>query len=155
MPTMTSLEMKMPALLSQPLKMLIDGEWVSSQSGARMDVINPSNGQVLVQESLGGAHEVDLAVQAARRAFESGPWSRMRPAERTRLLLKLAEALEHNVRLRTAELADGHLCVLRGDRRDLTGDRHPAQQDKRLQPQPVAAFGAEFGQICCVVHGFD
>ncbi len=93
---MTSLDMKMPALLSQPLRMLIDGEWVSSQSGARMDVINPSNGQVLVQESLGGAYEVDLAVQAARRAFESGPWSRMRPAERTRLLLKLAEALEHH-----------------------------------------------------------
>ncbi len=86
----------MPALLSQPLKMLIDGEWVSSQSGAHMDVINPSNGLVLVQESLGGAYEVDLAVQAARRAFESGPWSRMRPAERTRLLLKLAEALEQN-----------------------------------------------------------
>ena len=96
MPTMTSLDMKMPALLSQPLKMLIDGEWVSSQSGARMDVINPSNGQVLVQESLGGAYEVDLAVQAARRAFEFGPWSRMRPAERTRLLLKLADALEQN-----------------------------------------------------------
>lgn len=88
--------MTLPAVLSQPLKMLIDGQWVSSQSGACMDVINPSNGQVLVQESLGGAHEVDLAVQAARRAFESGPWSRMRPAERTRLLLKLAEALEHH-----------------------------------------------------------
>lgn len=93
---MTSLETTMPALLSQPLKMLIDGQWVSSQSGACMDVINPSNGQVLVQESLGGAHEVDLAVQAARRAFESGPWSRMRPAERTRLLLKLADAVEQN-----------------------------------------------------------
>jgi phenylacetaldehyde dehydrogenase len=93
---MTSLDMTMPALLSQPLKMLIDGKWVSSQSGACMDVINPSNGQVLVQESLGGAYEVDLAVQAARRAFESGPWSRMRPAERTRLLLKLADALEHH-----------------------------------------------------------
>ena len=37
----------------------------------------------------------------------------------------------------------------------LATDRHPAQQNKRLQPQPVAAFGAEFGQICCVVHGFD
>lgn len=93
---MNTTDMTLPALLSQPLKMLIDGQWVSSQSGACMDVINPSNGQVLVQESLGGAHEVDLAVQAARRAFESGPWSRMRPAERTRLLLKLADALEQH-----------------------------------------------------------
>lgn len=93
---MSSSDTTLPALLSQPLKMLIDGQWVGSQSGACMDVINPSNGQVLVQESLGGAHEVDLAVQAARRAFETGPWSRMRPAERTRLLLKLADALEHH-----------------------------------------------------------
>ena len=93
---MNTTDMTLPALLSQPLKMLIDGQWVSSQSGACMDVINPSNGQVLVQESLGGAHEVDLAVQAARRAFESGPWSRMRPAERTRLLLKLVDAVEQN-----------------------------------------------------------
>ena len=86
----------LPTLLSQPLKMLIDGKWLASHNGARMDVINPSNGQVLVQESLGGAYEVDLAVQAARRAFEFGPWSRMRPSERSRMLLKLADELEQN-----------------------------------------------------------
>lgn len=86
----------LPTLLSQPLKMLIDGKWLASQNGACMDVINPSNGQVLVQESLGGAYEVDLAVQAARRAFEFGPWSRMRPSERSRMLLKLADELEQN-----------------------------------------------------------
>ena len=86
----------LPALLSQPLKMLIDGKWLASQNGACMDVINPSNGQVLVQESLGGAYEVDLAVQAARRAFAFGPWSRMRPSERSRMLLKLADELEQN-----------------------------------------------------------
>lgn len=68
MSTMNSPEMTLPALLSQPLKMLIDGEWVTGHSGARMDVINPSNGQVLVQESLGGAREVDLAVQADRKS---------------------------------------------------------------------------------------
>ena len=86
----------LPTLLSQPLKMLIDGKWLASQNGACMDVINPSNGQVLVQESLGGAYEVDLAVQAARRAFEFGPWSRMRPSARSRMLLKLADELEQN-----------------------------------------------------------
>jgi phenylacetaldehyde dehydrogenase len=86
----------LPTLLSQPLKMLIDGKWLASQNGACMDVINPSNGQVLVQESLGGAYEVDLAVQAARRAFEFGPWFRMRPSERSRMLLKLADELEQN-----------------------------------------------------------
>jgi phenylacetaldehyde dehydrogenase len=93
---MTNAATALPSLLSQPLKMLIDGQWLASQSGACMDVINPSNGQVLVQESLGGAYEVDLAVQAARRAFEFGPWSRMRPAERSRMLLKLADELELN-----------------------------------------------------------
>ncbi|MDZ4237372.1 MAG: aldehyde dehydrogenase family protein [Hydrogenophaga sp.] len=84
----------MPTLLQQPLRLLIDGQWVGCASGASMDVINPSTGEVLAQEALGGAAEIDQAVQAARRALEAGPWARMRPAERTRLLLKLADALE-------------------------------------------------------------
>ena len=86
----------MPPLLQQPLRLLIDGQWVGCASGATMDVINPSTGEVLAQEALGGAAEIDQAVQAARRALEAGPWARMRPAERTRLLLRLADALEQH-----------------------------------------------------------
>jgi phenylacetaldehyde dehydrogenase len=84
----------LPDLLERPLRMLIDGQWVSASGAQQMEVINPSTGQVLARQELANAHDVDLAVQAARKAFEQGPWSRMRPAERTRLLLRLADLLE-------------------------------------------------------------
>lgn len=85
-----------PGLLSRPLRLLIDGQWVEARGTERFDVVNPSTGEKLADEGLAGAAEVDLAVQAARRAFEQGPWSRMRPADRTRLLLKLADLLEQH-----------------------------------------------------------
>lgn len=83
-------------LLDKPLRMLIDGEWVPGLAGNTLGLVNPSNGEVFAQEALGGAAEVDHAVQAARRAFDSGPWSRLRPSERARLLLKLADAVEQH-----------------------------------------------------------
>ena len=86
----------LPALLGQPLRLLIDGQWVASDGGRTLDVVNPSTGQVIAQEALGSALDIDRAVQAARRAFETGPWPRLRPADRTRLLLKLAESLEQH-----------------------------------------------------------
>ena len=52
----------MPPLLQQPLRLLIDGQWVGCASGARMDVINPSTGEVLAQEALGGAVDSDVEV---------------------------------------------------------------------------------------------
>ena len=85
-----------PALLSRPLRLLIDGQWVEASGAQRFDVINPSTGETLADEGLANAADVDLAVQAARRAFEQGPWGRMRPADRTRLLLKLADLLEQH-----------------------------------------------------------
>ncbi len=85
-----------PAILQQPLRMLVDGQWISARGDARMDVTDPSTGQTLASESLGGAHEIDLAVQAARRAFEGGAWPRLRPAERARLLRKLADLVERH-----------------------------------------------------------
>lgn len=91
---MTTTTPPLPDLLRQPLRMLIDGQWTPAESERTFDVINPSTSEVLAQESLGGAPEVHRAVQAARKAFESGAWPKMRPAERSRLLLKLADAVE-------------------------------------------------------------
>lgn len=85
-----------PALLAAPLRMLINGQWVSADSGRTQTVIDPATGQALAQEALGGASEIDRAVRAARAAFEAGPWPRMRPADRSRLLYRLAEALEQH-----------------------------------------------------------
>ncbi|MDO8457528.1 MAG: aldehyde dehydrogenase family protein [Burkholderiaceae bacterium] len=86
----------LPALLSHPLRLLIDGEWRDCQSGSRLDITNPSTGQVFAQAAAGDAADIDAAVRAARRAFDVGTWTGMRPADRARLLWKLAESIENH-----------------------------------------------------------
>ncbi|NEC84448.1 aldehyde dehydrogenase [Streptomyces sp. SID12501] len=62
--------------------------------GVTFAVVSPRDGQVLTEVADGGPAEVDAAVAAARRAFDTGPWPRLAPAERGRVLLRLAELLE-------------------------------------------------------------
>ncbi|MDX2527565.1 aldehyde dehydrogenase [Streptomyces europaeiscabiei] len=62
--------------------------------GASFAVVSPRDGQVLVEVPDARSAEVDLAVAAARRAFDSGPWPRLAPADRGRILLRVAELLE-------------------------------------------------------------
>jgi aldehyde dehydrogenase (NAD+) len=62
-------------------KLLIDGSWVEAKSGKTFDSINPSTGLVIGTVAEGDKEDVDLAVAAARRAFE-GPWSKFTPSRR-------------------------------------------------------------------------
>ncbi|WP_416979595.1 aldehyde dehydrogenase [Streptomyces sp. T028] len=62
--------------------------------GATFAAVSPRDGQVLTQVADGGTEEVDAAVAAARRAFDSGPWPRLAPADRGRILLRVADLLE-------------------------------------------------------------
>ncbi len=77
-------------------QMLIDGQWVPTASGATLNTVNPATEEVIAQFAAGSAQDVDRAVQAARRAFDSGPWSQLRPVDRQRLLLRLADLLEQH-----------------------------------------------------------
>ncbi len=72
-------------------KLLIDGKWVNAASGKTFDTINPATGEVIAHVAEADKADVDKAVEAARRAFEGGPWSQMSAAERGRLLNKLAD----------------------------------------------------------------
>jgi phenylacetaldehyde dehydrogenase len=83
------------SFLGSSRKMLIDGQWVDSQSGRTIDVLDPATGLKLVEVPAGDKADVDRAVAAARRAFE-GAWAAARPVLRERLLLKLADLLEAN-----------------------------------------------------------
>jgi betaine-aldehyde dehydrogenase len=76
--------------------MLINGEWVESASGERMDVISPADGSVLASVPKGGRKDVDAAVDAARDAFSKGVWSQKAPAERANILWKFAQLVEQN-----------------------------------------------------------
>ena len=79
-----------------PKTMLIGGRWTAAASGETFDVVDPSTGRFLSKVPQGGAEDVDLAVQAATRAFEAPSWSRMSPHDRARLLHRLGDVLEAN-----------------------------------------------------------
>ena len=74
-------------------RLLIDGQWVEAISGKTITTLNPSTGEVLAHLALGEAADVDCAVQSARAAF-NGPWSRFKPSERQKVLLRLADLIE-------------------------------------------------------------
>ncbi|MEK6676126.1 MAG: aldehyde dehydrogenase family protein [Planctomycetota bacterium] len=78
-------------------KMLIDGKWVDSISGKSFETVNPATSDTICQVAEGDKGDVDLAVKAARKAFESGPWSKMSGSERGRLMYKLADLMEKNI----------------------------------------------------------
>jgi aldehyde dehydrogenase (NAD+) len=78
------------------LKLLIGNRWLASQSGKTFATVNPSTGEEICQVAEADAADVDLAVEAARAAFEHGPWRRMKASERGRLLYRLAELIESN-----------------------------------------------------------
>ncbi len=82
--------------LKNPGQLLINGRWVPSSSGKTFQVFNPATEKVVAEVADGQAVDVNEAVKAARAAFESGPWPRMTPSERGRLVWKLADLLEQN-----------------------------------------------------------
>lgn len=74
-------------------QLFIDGKWVNSLSGKTFESVNPGTGEINGVVSEAGAEDVDLAVKAARKAFESGPWANMAPSDRARLLYKAAQLM--------------------------------------------------------------
>ena len=72
----------------------IGGKWIPSVSGKTFATLNPATEEVIAQVAEGDAADVDLAVKAARDAFENGPWSKMDARDRGRLLNKLADLIE-------------------------------------------------------------
>ncbi|MFJ7512451.1 aldehyde dehydrogenase family protein [Peribacillus simplex] len=77
-------------------QLFIDGKWTDSLSGETFETINPGTGEVHALVSQGGEEDLNLAVKAARKAFESGPWATMSPSDRGRLLYKAAQKMWEN-----------------------------------------------------------
>ncbi len=79
-----------------PRAMVIDGKHEEAAAGASFWVVGPRNGQPLVQLPQAGAQDLDRAVAAARRAFDSGVWRNRRPAERKAILQRLAALIDRD-----------------------------------------------------------
>ena len=84
------------AWLAKPKNNLIGGKWVPAASGNTFDVFNPADGSIIARVPNSQREDIDRAVTAARRAFESGPWPSMTPSERGKFLWRVGDLLlEH------------------------------------------------------------
>ena len=88
----------------------IDGAFVPAADGATFDDVSPRDGSVIANVARGGGEDIDRAVRAARRSFDGGEWALADPAQRKRVLLRLAQLIdEHAEELAQLESADvGH-----------------------------------------------
>ena len=82
--------------MTAAMEMLIGDKKLASKSDRWVDVVNPATEQVHARVPDADANDVDEAVRIARKAFEDGPWPRMTPSERGRLMYKLGELIEAN-----------------------------------------------------------
>jgi len=80
----------------KPGKLFINGRWVDSVSGKTFDTLNPATEKVITSVAEGDSADIDLAVAAAREAFENGPWKKTDARDRGRILLKIAGLIERN-----------------------------------------------------------
>jgi len=84
------------AVATERLGLIVGGEQRQARSGATFETIDPSNGKPLAVVAQGGVEDIDEAVAIAREAFDNGPWTRMKPAERARMLWKVAELIRRD-----------------------------------------------------------
>ena len=83
-------------------QLFINNKWVPAESGKTFDTIDPATGEVITKVAEAGEADIDKAAKAARKAFESGPWPKMKARERKRILNKIADLM----RSRVEELAE-------------------------------------------------
>jgi phenylacetaldehyde dehydrogenase len=105
----TEVEVNPSALefVSSERPMLVGGDWVGAASGKTFEVFNPATGEVLANVAEGDSEDIDRAVMTARAAFETGPWTKMTPSERGRIIHRIGDLiLDHGDELAALETLD-------------------------------------------------
>jgi len=101
-----------PEDLPTHIQHCINGQFVDSVSGKTFDVLDPVSNRNYATAAAGQKEDIDLAVAAAREAFTNGPWPKMKPRERARVLNKIADAVEaQEARLAELETFDTGLPI--------------------------------------------
>jgi len=77
-----------------PGRLFIDGKWCDAQDGATMTTTDPTTEAVITTVAKGGPADANLAVQAAARAFDEGPWGKMHHEQRSKILFRIADLLD-------------------------------------------------------------
>jgi phenylacetaldehyde dehydrogenase len=101
-----TLDRNVEAFIGTPRQLFIDGHWADAASGKTFETPNPATGETLARVAEGDAEDINRAVLAARSAF-NGPWSRMSPSERGRIIWRIGDLiLEHVDELAQLESLD-------------------------------------------------
>jgi 5-carboxymethyl-2-hydroxymuconic-semialdehyde dehydrogenase len=93
-PNMGTTSKKTNTIRVEPVLHYINGQFQPGRAGRSFETLNPATNQPLTTVAEGLAEDIDDAVQAARAAFDQGPWPRMTTAERARFLTRIADAIE-------------------------------------------------------------
>ena len=102
-----TLDRSVEQFIGAPRQMFINGQWMDAASGRTFETPNPATGETLARVAEGDAEDINRAVTAARKAFEEGPWSRMSPSERARIIWRIGDLiLEHTDELAQLESLD-------------------------------------------------
>ncbi|MHA7262126.1 5-carboxymethyl-2-hydroxymuconate semialdehyde dehydrogenase [Arthrobacter sp. TMN-37] len=111
-PSSTATEQFVPEGLPSSIRHYINGEFVDSAGGETFDVLDPVLNTTYATAAAGQKEDIDRAVAAAREAFLNGPWPRMKPRERARVLNRIADAVEaQEARLAELETFDTGLPI--------------------------------------------
>jgi acyl-CoA reductase-like NAD-dependent aldehyde dehydrogenase len=142
--------------------LFIDGEFVPSVSGRRFETTNPATGEPIAEVAEAGREDLDRAVDAARKAFETGPWAAMKPRQRGRILMRAADLLSSRAEeFGRVETMDNGKPIFESTRIDMPaaaealsyfgesadkiyGDTHASRPDAFLMTirEPVGVVGA-------------
>lgn len=125
--------------IQNPVHHFIDNQFVPAMEGGTFETLNPDDNSPITQVAYGTAEDVDRAVQAARRAFDEGPWPRLSAAERARALRRIGELIEQ----RADEIADVEIMD--------TGV--PASQIKKGAIPRAAQNFYFFAEMATQIHG--
>ncbi|CAK9329514.1 unnamed protein product [Citrullus colocynthis] len=132
-------------------KLFINGQFVDSISGKTFETIDPRTEEVITTIAAGDKQDVDLAVKAAREAFDHGPWPRMSGAERGRIMMKLADLIdEHMEELAALDTIDAGKSFLMGKIVDIPG----AANTLRYYAGAADKFHGEVLKMAKPVHGY-
>jgi len=102
-----TLDRNVEEFIATPRQLFINGQWSDAASGKTFETPDPATGETLARVAEGDAEDINRAVTAARKAFEEGPWSRMTPSDRGRIVWKIGDLiLEHTDELAQLESLD-------------------------------------------------
>jgi phenylacetaldehyde dehydrogenase len=132
-------------------QMLINGKWVDAASGKTFPTYNPATGEVLAKVAEGDKEDINRAVAAARAAFDTGPWSKITPSNRGKLIWKLADLIEqHAEEFAQLESLDNGKPLAIARVADIPGTidlfRYMAGWATKIEGNtiPISAHGAKF-----------